>query len=390
MRRLIHLFRKWKLRNYTPLIKVLIYKDNLLHNLHAFQKAFPNIHIAPVLKSNAYGHGLTQIAEILNNENVPFLCVDSYYEALALRAKGIRTPILVIGYTPIENLKNKPPKNIAFSVISLEELKQVGKTINSHRSFHLKFDTGMHRHGILPEELPEALKIIRQNKNIKVEGAFSHFADADTSNSELTKTQIESWNKIADTIQKELPEIKYLHLAATAGSAHTGEINANAIRLGLGLYGMDKIPNRNLNLKPILEMKTKISSIRRIAQGEQVGYSATFRAPRDMTIATIPAGYYEGIDRRLSNKGFVQVENTPCPIIGRVSMNISSIDVSSIPNREMGTPVTVISKNPENENSIQNMARLAETTPYIILVHLPAHLRRVVLSEGVKSHPAEE
>ncbi|MDP2704607.1 MAG: alanine racemase [bacterium] len=379
MHRLIHLFRKWKLRNYTPLIKILIHKDNLLYNLRAFQKAFPNIQIAPVLKSNAYGHGLNEIAKILNNENIPFLCVDSYYEALALRVKGVKLPILTIGYTPIENLKRKPPKNISFSIISLEELKQIAKTTSSPRSFHLKFDTGMHRHGIAPEELPEALRYIRQNKNIKIEGVFSHFADADTPNSELTKIQIERWNRIAETIKKELPETKYFHLAATAGSAYSNEINTNTIRLGLGLYGMDRLQNRNLNLKPVLEMQTKISSIRKVAQGEPVGYSATFRAPHEMSIATIPVGYYEGIDRRLGNKGFVQIENTPCPIIGRVSMNITSIDVSSVPNAEIGTPVTAISKNPEDENSIQNMARLAETTPYVILVHLPAHLRREVV-----------
>ncbi len=381
MHRLLNLFRKWKLRNYQPLITILIHGDDLLHNLHTFQKTYPNVNIAPVLKGNAYGHGLVEVAKILKNENVSFLCVDSYYEALTLRVKGVKLPILIIGYTPIENLKRKPPKNISFSVISLGELKQIAKTISSPRSFHLKFDTGMHRHGILPEELPESLKILRQNKNIRIEGVFSHFADADAPNSELTKTQIERWNNIAETIRKELPEIKYLHTAATAGSARASETNANTIRLGLGLYGMDRLQDRNLNLKPVLEMQTKISSIRKVTQGESIGYSATFRAPHKMKIATIPVGYYEGIDRRLSNKGFVQAGNALCPIIGRVSMNVSSIEISNIPNIETGAPVTVISKNPEDKNSIKNIALLAETTPYVVLIHIPAHLRRMVVSD---------
>ncbi len=160
------------------------------------------------------------------------------------------------------------------------------------------------------------------------------------------------------------------------------EFQANVMRLGLGLYGIPTNAPRDarLGLKPALEMTSLISSVKKVPRGALIGYSSTFEAPKDMTIATIPAGYNEGIDRRLSNEGTVKVAQFVCRIIGRVSMNITTIDISHLPAHLMkiGTPVILISADPRDANSIAQMADRANASPYELLVHIPAGLRRVV------------
>ncbi len=379
MKKLINLFRRWRRRDYAPLIEILIYKNRLLENLHTFQVAHPNMEFAPVLKSNAYGHGLREIAGILDTENCPFFCVDSYFEAMTLRNYGIRTPILVIGYTEPANLKYRSLQNVSYAIVGMDHLRGILQTPSSPVAFHLKLDTGMHRQGILPEEIPGAISLLKKNGNIKVTGVFSHFADADSKNSAFTERQIEVWNKSIRILRSEIPGIRYAHLAATAGSFHAKKIDANVIRLGLGLYGYDVSPERIMNLKPVLQMQTKITSTRLVQKGNAVGYGLTFKATKPVKIATIPAGYYEGLDRRLSNKGFVSIENKPCKIVGRVSMNMASIDITNIAAEGITKPVVMIHADPKAKNSAQSMARLAKTNCHEILVHVPAHLRRNVV-----------
>jgi len=147
--------------------------------------------------------------------------------------------------------------------------------------------------------------------------------------------------------------------------------------LGVGLYGVD--PNNLVELEPTLEVKALISSIKKIKKGEAVGYETSFVAERDMKIATVPMGYFEGEDLRLSNKGFMKVKGIFCPIIGRVSMNITSIDVSELPDVKVGDDVIVISKDKNDKNSIENINKICGTIPREVWVKIPAHLRRKVI-----------
>lgn len=367
--------RKLRFR-YEPLITVLIHRNHILHNLKAFQTEYPNVAIAPVLKSNAYGHGLVQIAQILDDQRLPFLCIDSYFEALILRNEGVRTPLLIIGYTPVETILDARIKNVAYAILDLEGLMIVARRARAPIAIHLKIDTGMHRHGILPGELSEALNIIKKNHFLKLEGIYSHAADADTPNSPHTKLQIERWNNAVRKTRESISAVKYFHFGATAGSSYSSQIDANVLRLGIGLYGINISLNKNLNLQPALEMRTRLTSFRTIEPGEHVGYNGTFTAAKKMKIASLPAGYAEGVDRRLSNCGTILLGNIACPIVGRVSMNITSIDISSIPDTELYKEVTVISAEQNAPNSIEHMAKLCDTTPHELLVHIPAHLRR--------------
>lgn len=356
---------------HKPLIEVHINRAHLLHNLHEFQKRAP---VMPVLKSNAYGHGLIPVAHILNGESIPFLVVDSYYEAHTLRTKGITTPILILGYTASETISTSTLSNTSFTIGSIAQLKELR---SAPVSMHLKIDTGMHRQGIHPHELDQACSLLKKS-TLHLEGICSHFSDADNNDVTCTKKQITLWNNIVARTRKIYPHIK-THIAATAGSFFSNTIDADYIRIGIGLFGITKNEQDTIDLKPVLSMHTVVSSVKHLPKGETVGYNNTFRAERDMTIATIPAGYFEGIDRRLSNKGVVRIGAHNTPIVGRVSMNITSIDVSNIPNVALNTPVTIISSDKNDPHSIENIAKTAETIPYVILIHIPQHLRRVVV-----------
>ncbi len=427
------MIRNW-LRNisrhvspYDPLITVEISRSRLLNNLNEFRKIAPWNDtktrigtVAPVLKSNAYGHGIVEVAQILDKENwsygpnrgsrIPFFVVDSYYEAAVLRANKIKTHILIIGYTRPETIRHAKGPNTAFTITSLDMLKKISdirytpwdwetggngkisgylpRTKKAHR-IHIKIDTGMHRQGILPSEIEEAIEIVRSSPSIILEGICSHLGDADNPDESFTESQISVWNKIIRQFKKEFPDIKYIHLSNTDGHIFSRDINANVSRLGIGLYGLSQNPAllAKVNIKPVLAMRSVITSKKKIKSGDHVGYGNAFTAIKDMTIATIPVGYSEGLDRRLSNTGSVSIEekrdtgNTSiiCPIIGRVSMNMSSIDISSIPDIDLENQVTVISNEPTATNSISAIAKICNTIPYEIVVKIPEHLRRVVV-----------
>lgn len=366
------------LRRHEPLITVSISRENLLHNLHTYKEAYPDQAIAPVLKSNAYGHGLVVIAELLDKEDIAFFMVDSLYEAEVLRKAGIRSRIVVMGFVRPEAIVSSRLPNTDFAIVDIEQLRSVAKEAHTSVRLHLKLDTGMHRQGLLPEELSDAVELIKRNPRLCVVGVGTHLADADNINTTFTETQLALWDSLLETVQAAFPSIEYTHAAATKGVRTSANHPMNVLRIGMGLYGCDTAPRNPLPLKPVLSMHSFITSIRAIPEGDTVGYNATFRAARPSRIATVPAGYYEGIDRGLSNVGSLQVNGVVCPIAGRVSMNMTSIDVTGIEGKR-GDLVTLISRNPGDPNSVLSMARLASTTPYVILAHIPTHLYRTVV-----------
>ena len=378
-RSLIRSLRAWRRRSRKdhPLIIIEISKSALLNNLHAIQSLAPQWQVAPVLKSNAYGHGLALTAAILQHEgNLPFFCVDSYFEARMLRNAGILHPTLVLGFTPTNTITQNKYRNISFTIASLDQLKELSaKRVREH--VHIKFDTGMHRQGVLLADIENAIEVISQCE-LFVEGVFSHLADAEIANSDITRVQIEKWNTVVKTFRQRCPQIRFYHLANSAGFGHASEIEANVGRIGIALYGINP-GNLQVQLLPALRMQSIVSGIRVINAGEIVGYNGIFTAQGKTATATIPVGYYEGVDRMLSNQGHFLINGIETPLIGRVSMNMSSCDVTNVEGVCAGSSVTVISSRPEHPNSIENVARTCGTIPYEILVHIPTHLHRVVV-----------
>lgn len=370
-------------KKVSPLIEVRVLASALRHNLAEFQRVCVGRDIFPVLKANAYGHGIVEVARIVVAAGVKMLCVDSYFEALQLRRADVSTPLLIIGHSSVEQIVCSRLKDVTFTVSDVRVLKELVRGFLGRRDIAIEVDTGMHRHGVLPEELDDVAELIaKRGTNIKVRQIFTHLADADVVDSVHAKQQRQKWDMVASRAKTLFPDVQYLHCDATAGTVEVGA--GNAVRLGLGLYGIDAASvgqrvERSVSLRPAMEVVTKIVSLRRVRAGEAVGYNATFVAERNMLVATIPTGYYEGVDRRLSNKGSVYVRGARCIIVGRVSMNMTTVDVSNVDGVMLGDEVVVMSANPTQSNSVSANAELCGTIPYELLVHVPAHLKHVVV-----------
>jgi len=361
-------------RKYHHLNTIQISRSALIHNYHLLQNLNPQTLICPVLKSNAYGHGLKTVAPIFDSLKAPFLCVDSLYEAWQLQKIGILSPILILGFTLPENYKVKPiPFHVSlFDLETAAILDKYQKGIN----VHLKIDTGMNRFGVKLNELQGFLAGLKQFKHINISGAYSHLSCADDLNSQKTNKQLALFKQALSLIISNGFSPKWKHISASAGALKIKDPEFNIIRVGLLSYGITAINDDSLKLVPAMEFHSSICQIKKLAKGETVSYSDTFKANKQMTIGIIGAGYCEGIDRRLSNKGYVMVDNIPCPILGRVCMNLTIIDLSQVPAPFIGQSCVIYSRNMTFLNSLSHAAKLCQTIPYDLLVKLNETVKR--------------
>lgn len=361
-------------RNYNPLNTVEISGKKLIKN-YKYLSSF-GLKIAPVLKSNAYGHGLVHVARVLDSLAAPFFCVDSLFEAYELYNAKITTPILVMGYVSPESLATK---TLPFSfVLYTREQLCVFQKYQPNSKIHIFADTGMHREGFLPEELDDLVLEIKKTK-LCVDGIMSHFAESEKPKKNLTKRQVEKFQQAVNAITKTFSP-KYIHIANSSGILKSGDYTflGNTARSGIALYGIDPLFG-NSRLKPVLELKTKIAQIKIVKKDEYIGYNFTYREKKDIKIAILPIGFNDGLDRKLSNKGVVTVKGKLCPIIGRVSMNITVVDVSNIDKLNVEDDVTVYSSKGEDVNSIEKSSKITHLTPYEVLVNLDASTKRVIV-----------
>jgi len=356
-----------------PLGFVQVREDSLLHNLNQFAGSYQ---LAPVLKSNAYGHGLENVARIITDrDDVSFISLAAYREVKQLRSAAGDVPALIIGYTPPETIISNQFTDVHFAISTLDQLTVLSEKLDHHKKFHLKIETGMHRYGVKPKNLSQAVGLIRENAHINLVGAFSHFSDAYTPDNGHTHTQIRRWNQAVAQLQESI-DITYRHVAATSGHFYRDEIDANLQRPGIGMYGITDYA-ADKNLRPALSLHSFVAGTKQVAAGGSIGYNQSFRAQDDMEIAVIPIGYQEGVDRRLSNAGCVQINNSVCPIVGKVSMNATMADISDVDARPRD-PVEIYSADPQAPNSVLNQADTADTIPYDILTGISPELERSV------------
>jgi len=374
MRAILKLYRKHKY-NYKNLVKINIYKNNLLFNYSYFKK-LTKLLIAPVLKSNAYGHGLVEIAKIFDKFLLPFFVVDNYSEAFILKNENIKNKILIAGYTDIKNILKNKLKNIIFSVGNIEQLNYLIINCTKKTYIDIKVDTGMNRQGLILNDYFKVLLKLKENKNLILHGVFSHLADIN--NKALLKKQIKNWNLIQANTNKFYSNLVY-HLGSTSSAGIVNTFKSNVLRLGLGLYGYDPNLINSTDIKPALEMNSTLTNIKKVNKGDFIGYNSTFKASQRMVLGIVPVGYYEGVDLRLSNNGYFYYKQTPCKIIGRVSMNISIFDITKVNKPKISEEIKIISKNKYNKNSVINICKQINTIPYEILVKIPLNLKRNIL-----------
>lgn len=370
---------------YRVLNRIEISKSNLINNYSILSSLKKDFAIAPVLKSNAYGHGIKQVGKILDQLSVPFFAVDSLYEAYQLTKpipffKKLHTPILIMGYSDPENLKRKRLP-FEWAIWDLEFAKKLS-TYQKGASVHIFVDTGMNREGVRLEDLANFLKEIKLLTNLKVTGLMSHLSQCLGKSDPLFLTQIDNFKKAKKVVTEEGFKPIWFHISASDPlmNVDTQKVIfevSNLARVGKALYGI--APKQKSYFKPVLQLKTQIVQIKILKKGETIGYGSTYKALADTKVAVLPIGYNDGVDRRLSNKGVVLVNGTSCPIIGRVSMNITSIDVSRVADPFIGQEVLIYSSNPSDPNSIEKVARLCDTIAHEILIRESPTTRRIVV-----------
>lgn len=369
--------------SYQTLNLITINPRALLDNYSFWQKQNPQAKIAPVLKSNAYGHGLELIGRFIDQKiDPPFIAVDSLYEAWKLEKAGVKTPILVIGYTVPDNFKIRKKLKFHLPVFDFETALTLLRYQPQTR-LHLKIDTGMNRLGIKPNQVNRFIGFLKDHHLEKqVTGIYSHLACAGT-DEDFTQKQVAIFKKVIVQFERAGFSFAWKHIAATAGSLTVKDPEFNLIRVGLGFYGYlpPLVPRQGQALpriKPALKLTTRIVQVKTIDKGEIVSYGGRFRAQKKITIGVLPIGYYDGLDRRLSGRGLVRIGSSYCPLVGSICMNIAMINLSALKKPLVGQEVVVVDDQAKAKNSLVSLASLAGTIPYDLLVGLAESTRRVL------------
>lgn len=373
--------------NETPVRTwVEVEKKSILHNYRVFRKLITKkTRLMGVVKSNAYGHNLLEYAAELEKIGIDALGVDSIVEGLAIRKRNVKIPILVLGYTLPELFVDAQLNDIAVTISTFESLALAAKSGTGKKPLriHLKMDTGMHRQGFQPYEMDKLIVALSGNKQLVVEGVYTHFAEAKSPRSGgSTREQIARFEKM----MKQLREEGYTftaHAAATGGTLLYPSAHYDMVRIGIGLYGLwpskesEQFLSNKITLKSVLSWRAIVSEVKNVAIGERVGYDFTEMLTRNSRLAIIPVGYWHGFPRMLSSRGRVLICGKTARVIGRVSMDMLVVDVTDIPEAKVGSIATLIGKDKKEEIKARELAEFAATTHYEIVTRLNPLMKKI-------------
>lgn len=338
----------------------------------------PDCRLMAVCKSNAYGHGLYDLAPLLQEMGVDWFGVDSVVEGVTLRKKGIRRPVLILGHTLPSRFTEAGRHRISLTVSNLESLRAL-TALKPPRPLrvHLKFDTGMHRQGFLPSQWEAALGLVRKcGRRVEVEGMYTHFAAAkDPDCRDYTEQQIGEFER-ARALFREAGFNPICHANATAGVLNYPLASYDLARIGIGLMGYwpssetRQAWHKKIALKPALRWRTIVSEVKTLERGLGVGYDLTERLKRRSKIGICPIGYWHGFPRSLSRVGEVLVRGCRAKVLGTVSMDMIVIDLSRAEGARVGDAVTVIGRDGCDEITVYEVASRAGVSHYELLTRL--------------------
>jgi len=321
---------------------VEIDKKALECNIESYKKIISPAWLAPVIKSNAYGHGIDAIAKILDAHiDVDYICVVALQEAIFLRSIGIKKPLLVLSIIDgeLEDAVDHAIDLVTYDIAMVKELDAIAKAKNKTAYVHVKIDTGLSRLGLHNTDALQLIKEIHELSHVFIQGIFTHLAESESDDQTFTNQQRAVYSAFIKQVESLGITIPLKHIACSAAATTNMSTNDTMVRLGIGLYGLwPSEENKQLtqelypdfHLKPVLTWKTRIIQIKEIPTGSSVGYDRTHCVSKPTRIAIIPVGYWDGYDRRLSNKGTVLINNQQAPIIGRIAMNLSIIDITGL------------------------------------------------------------
>ncbi len=325
----------------------------------------------PVVKANAYGHGAVQLARAAERAGIDYFAVAFLEEAIELRKHGISKDILVFNYVEPDMLHIAQQNNITITLYSWEQLWRYTKQIWRPK-VHIKIDTGMRRLGVMPEEARDFLDAVRK-AGFDVEGAYTHFAVADS----LDEEDVQFTKEQAQLFEKLDLDVRIKHVC-NSGASVSKVVNCfDYVRVGIASYGLQPSDSVYSNeLKPVLTWKSVVSHVKTIQPGDSISYGRTFKAFMEMKIATIPVGYADGYWRHLSNKGYVLIHGEKCPIVGRVCMDQFMVDVSHLDDVKIGDEVVLIGKQGNNVITAEEIAKLVGTINYEVTCRISERVPR--------------
>ncbi|MFQ5588507.1 MAG: alanine racemase [Nitrospiria bacterium] len=353
-------------------------EQNLLH----VRTQVGNCPILAVVKANAYGHGAVRVARFLEQcrTKTDFFGVAFLEEGVALREAGIRTPILVLTGCPSDHIADLIRYNltsVVFDTDTLSALNQAAAKRGRAVNVHLKIDTGMGRLGVLPGDFFPFFEKALGHDMISVEGILTHFAEADLNDLSFAKTQLNTIKTILSRLSEKGMPLPLCHMANSAAILHFKPAALSLVRPGLMLYGYSPLKEKiETPLTPLMQIKTRVIALKKVPQGTPISYGRTFVTARESRIATVAIGYADGYPLSLSNRGMMIAKGKRAPVAGRVCMDMCMLDVTEIPNLEIGDWVTVLGEEGDESIWADELAQWANTHPYELLCGIGPRVQR--------------
>lgn len=358
-------------------------------NFESVRRALPpEMKIATVVKANAYGHGAVRFAKLLENKT-DYFAVAMTEEAMELRNNGIKTPILILGHVSEFDFAELVSNSVTCTVCDFDEANAISREAirqNKCADIHIAVDTGMSRIGFdITDESVEEIKKINRLEGVKIEGVFSHFAASDTRDREYARLQLRRFTQFCEKLEKNGIEIKLKHLYNSAAIADFTP-QFDMVRQGIILYGLkpsDEVEYKNMKpTVPVMSLKTRVTQIRELPSGVPVSYGCTYVTDKNTRVATLCAGYADGVPRLISNKGSVLIKGKKAPIIGRVCMDQFMVDITDIPDVKTGDVATVFGSDGELTITADEVAQQAQTIGYEIICNINRRVPRIYIKNG--------
>ncbi len=355
----------------------------LVHNLNVFGKLLrPGVKILAMVKASGYGSGAAEVAKLLEFHKIDYLGVAYADEGIELRQAGVNLPILVLnppasGGTSLDAILRFRLEPEVYSLPGLADLIDfLGK--ERRIGIHLKFDTGMHRLGFEPRDLPELIEILEKNPHVEVKSVLSHLAASDApGHDDFTKKQAAQFLEMSEKLTEAIGYQPLRHIVNTSGIARFPEFHFDMVRVGIGLYGV-QVAGLSEKLMVVNTLKATISQIKNIAPGDTVGYNRNGKIVRPTRIATVSIGYADGLLRLAGNGHFsMQVHGKFAPTVGNICMDMTMLDVSEIPQAAAGDEVIVFGENPP----VESLAKALQTIPYEVFTNISERVKRVYFQE---------
>jgi alanine racemase len=359
--------------------------DAIRHNISAIGEHVSPAEVMGVVKGYAYGHGNPASARAMLEAGATRLGVARTAEALHLRDKGVEAPIHVFTEAPPQGARAMVEANLTPTVYTQEfaaALSEAATELGTEVPVHVKLDTGMHRVGLPAETVPEAIKTLRDLPNLVIEGAWSHLAVADVPDHPFTRKQLDLFIELVELIEDEGVELRFKHLANSAAALTMPEAVFDLVRCGIASYGLTPGPRLEypVELEPALALRARIGMVKTVPAGDALSYGLRYELERTSRVITVPAGYADGYDRRLSGNADVLVGGRRFRVSGTVCMDQFMVDVGDA-ELEVGDVVTLIGAQDGERITAEELAELIGTINYEVTTRIPSRVPRIYLNE---------